>query len=71
MSTSHDTLIPTSTHWGNYRIEVDDGRIKAVHPYKEDKNPSPIGQSLLDALDERSRISQPMIRAGYLERGIR
>jgi biotin/methionine sulfoxide reductase len=69
MSTSNDTLTPTSTHWGNYRIEVDNGRIKAVHPYKEDKNPSPIGQSLLDALDERSRISQPMIRAGYLERG--
>ncbi|MCB0166395.1 MAG: molybdopterin-dependent oxidoreductase [Anaerolineae bacterium] len=69
MSTSHDALTPTSTHWGNYRIEVDNGRIKAVHPYSSDQNPTPIGQSLLDALDERVRIAQPMIRAGYLERG--
>jgi biotin/methionine sulfoxide reductase len=70
MSTNHKQLIPTSTHWGNYRIEVDNGRIKAVHPYEEDKNPTPIGQSLLDALDESCRISQPMVRAGYWERGV-
>ena len=70
MSTSHNTLIPTSTHWGNYLIEVDQGNIKAVHPYEEDKNPSPLGQSLLDALDERCRIAQPMVRAGFLERGL-
>jgi len=70
MSTGYDTLIPTSTHWGNYRVEVDNGHIKAVHPYEADKNPSAIGQSLLDALDERTRISQPMVRAGYLERGL-
>ncbi len=69
MSTIDNTLIPTATHWGNYRIEVDNGHIKAVHPYKEDKNPTPIGQSLLNALDEQSRIAQPMVRAGYLERG--
>ena len=25
-------LIPTSTHWGNFHIETQNGRIAAVHP---------------------------------------
>ena len=62
-------LVPTSTHWGNYRIETDGDTITAVHPYKVDSEPTPIGQSLLDALDPGARIPQPMVRAGYLENG--
>jgi len=60
-------LTPTSSHWGNYLVETDGGVITAIHPYAEDPNPSPIGQSLLDALDKGARIPQPMVRAGYLE----
>ena len=41
--------------------------ITTVHPYAEDPSPSPIGQSLLNALDKDVRIPQPMVRAGYLK----
>jgi biotin/methionine sulfoxide reductase len=60
---------PTCTHWGNYRIESDGHKITAVHPYDVDTEPTEIGQSLLDALDDGARIPQPMVRAGYLEKG--
>lgn len=69
MNTSLTKVVPTSAHWGNYRIKVKDGRIEAVYPYPEEKYPSPIGQSLLDSLDSRSRVPQPMVRAGYFHDG--
>ncbi len=62
-------LFPTATHWGNYTAEVADGRVIAMHPSPGDPDPSPIGQSYLDAQDDAARIRQPMIRAGFLERG--
>ena len=62
-------MSPTCTHWGNYRIESDGHDITAVHPYAVDTEPTPIGQSLLNALDKGARIPQPMVRAGYLEKG--
>ncbi len=61
-------LVPTSTHWGNYLLEVEDNKIKGVLPVEQDECPSPIGHSLLDALDDNCRIPQPMIRKSYLEK---
>jgi len=62
-------IVPTSSHWGNYRVEVSDGAIKAVHSYPEDVDASPIGQSLADAQDAKCRVPQPMVREGYLRDG--
>ena len=61
-------FIPTATHWGSFLIEKEDQKIIAVHPCEPDSNPSAIGQSLLNALDPSSRIAQPMIRKGYLQK---
>lgn len=61
--------VPTSSHWGNYRVEVSDGKIAAIHPYAVDINPTPIGQSLRDAQDPGCRVPRPMIRKGYFENG--
>ena len=61
-------LVPTSTHWGNYLLEVEDNKIKVVLPVEQDECPSPIGHSLLNALDDNCRIPQPMIRKSYLEK---
>ena len=61
-------LIPVSSHWGNYLAEVVDDKLVAIHPYASDPNPTPIGQSLLNAQDKNVRIPQPMIRQGYLEK---
>ena len=69
MTTNQTHTVPTSTHWGNYKVEVTNGRIAAIHPYEEETHPSPIGQSLQDSLDPGGRIPQPMVRAGYLQDG--
>ncbi|MEZ5934912.1 MAG: molybdopterin-dependent oxidoreductase [Alphaproteobacteria bacterium] len=60
--------LPTSTHWGNYQVEVREGRLSAVRPAGNDAHPSPIGQSLLDAQDRGCRIHKPSVREGYLKR---
>ncbi len=60
--------IPTSTHWGNFRVETENGRLKTVRPAEHDTRPSKIGQSLLDAQDGGSRIARPAVREGYLKR---
>lgn len=63
-------FVPTSTHWGNYRIEVNDKEdIVGVYTYEADLEPSPLGQALNDVFDKRVRVSQPMVRQGYLEHG--
>ncbi len=61
--------VPTFTHWGAYEVEVVGGEIAAVHPFAGDPDPSPIGQSLKDGIHHRSRIAQPAVRRGWLERG--
>ena len=70
MITTQSTQVPTSTHWGNYQINVEAGKITGVHPYDDDVDPSPIGQSLKDTQDPRVRVSQPMVRASYLHDGV-
>ena len=64
-------FVPTCSHWGNYRVESDGESLLSVANYDVDKEPTPIGQSLLDALDDGARIPQPMVRAGYLQHGRR
>lgn len=61
-------LVPVSSHWGNYLAEVAHDKLVAIHPYASDPDPTPIGQSLLNAQDENVRIPRPMIRQGYLEK---
>jgi biotin/methionine sulfoxide reductase len=41
----------TAAHWGVYRAEVQDGRLKALHPFEKDPEPSLIGQGILDMVD--------------------
>ena len=64
---AENTLTPTSTHWGNYRLESRNGRVVAVHSYEADRNPTPIARSLLDAQDPACRVPAPMIRKGWLK----
>jgi biotin/methionine sulfoxide reductase len=59
----------TSTHWGTYEVEVADGRVVAFRPFDRDPDPSPIGASVVDAVEAECRIGQPMVRASFLERG--
>jgi len=59
----------TYTHWGAYDVEVADGAIVAVHSHDEDPDPSAIGKSFEDSIHHRTRIMQPAVRKGWLERG--
>lgn len=57
------------THWGAYQAQVRNGRLETLKPLPEDPDPSPIGRSIPGALTDRLRITQPMVRAGWLEQG--
>lgn len=67
---NNETDLPlTSTHWGTYAVEANGGRVKALHPFSEDPDPSRIGPGILDVLDGPTRIDGPMVRKGWLENG--
>lgn len=63
------SYISTLTHWGAYDVEVKNDTVVAVHYPADDADPSPIGQSLAGTLNDACRISQPMVRQGYLSSG--
>ena len=56
----------TSTHWGTYHVQVADGRVASLAPFAEDRDPSPIGPSIVDLLDHPTRIRRPAVRKGWL-----
>ncbi len=59
----------TSSHWGTYRVHVENGRVTHLVDFEEDKDPSPIGHGIVDVLDDDSRIKMPMVRKSWLEGG--
>ena len=59
----------TLTHWGVYRARMRHGALAGLEPISEDPDPSPIGQSVVGALADPLRITQPMVRAGWLRDG--
>ena len=67
--TDHSQLPLTSHHWGTYRVETENGKVKALHGFEGDDDVSPIGQGIIDVLDAPSRIKSPMIRKSWLESG--
>jgi biotin/methionine sulfoxide reductase len=69
VSTKASRRTRTYTHWGAYDVEVADGAIVAVHPHDEDPDPSDIGKSFEDSVHHRTRVTQPAVRKGWLERG--
>jgi len=58
---------PHSSHWGVFEAEVEDGQVVSVHPYPYDAHPSPILANIPDSVRHPTRISQPMVRAGWLD----
>ncbi|WP_127115867.1 molybdopterin-dependent oxidoreductase [Shimia sediminis] len=59
----------TSTHWGAYRVKVEDERVTALLPFEEDPDPSPIGQGIVSAMQDDTRILHPMVRESWLRDG--
>jgi len=65
--TDRDLL--TSSHWGTYRVDVEDNRVTALRDFEEDTDPSPIGHGIVDVLEGPTRIRTPMVRKSWLEGG--
>ena len=59
----------TSAHWGVYDFTVKNGKITEMKPFAEDLDPSPIGPSIIDLLDDPMRITSPAIRESWLNDG--
>ncbi|MED5574795.1 MAG: Asp-tRNA(Asn)/Glu-tRNA(Gln) amidotransferase GatCAB subunit C, partial [Pseudomonadota bacterium] len=58
-----------SSHWGAFTAIVENGRMTDVAPIETDPNPSPLIDSMPDALYADCRVEQPMVRKGWLEEG--
>jgi biotin/methionine sulfoxide reductase len=61
--------LPHLSHWGAFRVTVDDGRIVDVTAHPDDPTPSPLLANYLDGIDHPSRIARPALRRGWLEDG--
>src|SRR6266536_2118075 len=62
-------LVLHSSHWGAFEAEVADGTVVAIRPYRNDPDPSPLLGNIVDSLRHPARVTEPMIRAGWLDRG--
>ena len=57
----------TSSHWGAFEVDVEEGRIVATRPFSQDPHPSEIPEIIPAAVHHRTRVSRPSIRRGWLE----
>jgi biotin/methionine sulfoxide reductase len=64
-----ERLVRTASHWGAFWVEVRDGRAVGVKPFEKDEHPSPLAQSQVAAVYDKSRVDRPHVRKGFLERG--
>ncbi|MED5579451.1 MAG: molybdopterin guanine dinucleotide-containing S/N-oxide reductase [Nitrospinota bacterium] len=58
-----------SSHWGAFDAIVEDGKLTKVRPFKNDPCPSPILNSIPNSIYGKTRVSSPMVRSGWLEKG--
>lgn len=68
LSMAHERR-PHTAHWGAFEAEVQNGTLVAVHPYRRDPDPSPLLDNIPSSVRHRTRLAQPMVRAGWLDRG--
>lgn len=57
-----------SSHWGAFTAS-DSGDQLQITPFPGDPDPSPLLENLADTLRHPARVTQPMVRKGWLENG--
>ena len=67
-SLADTAMRPHSAHWGAFFAAWQDGKL-TVKPHPNDPDPNPLIENLPDALHHRARVTTPMVRRGWLERG--
>ena len=68
-SAAYTSRVHTGSHWGVYDVEIHNGRLVGTHPFPHDPHPSPMMEAMPSAIHHQSRVTRPMVRQGYLERG--
>ncbi len=64
----HRAFKPHSAHWGVFSADWN-GVNLAVKPHPQDPDPNPLLDNFAGALRHRARVTQPMVRRGWLEQG--
>lgn len=64
---SDDDLRGSAAHWGAYAAEIRDGRVVGARGFARDPDPSPLIDSIPDALYHKTRIDRPYVRRGWLD----
>jgi len=59
---------PQLAHWGAYTAVVEDGKLIRCEPFARDQAPSPLLDSVVPYVYGKERITEPMVRRGWLER---
>ena len=59
--------IITAAHWGPLAVVVKDGKIQSSAPAIEDLGDNPLQTVVADQVYNKVRITQPMIRKGFLD----
>jgi biotin/methionine sulfoxide reductase len=62
------TMRPHAAHWGVFLAGWKDGRVQ-VRPHPQDPDPNPLIENFPDAIHHAVRVTVPMVRRGWLERG--
>ena len=58
-----------SSHWGAFTSTVVDGRLVRTQSFQYDSDPSPLLQSIPDAVHHECRVLHPAVREGWLKYG--
>lgn len=58
-------IVPNSTYPGSHRAVVRDGRLVETLFFEKNRDPSPIGQSLIGILVDSCRITRPVMHRGW------
>ncbi|HEV3227266.1 MAG TPA: molybdopterin-dependent oxidoreductase [Acidimicrobiales bacterium] len=63
------STLPHLSHWGAFRVTVDDNEVQAVAGHPDDPAPSPLLANFVDGVHHRARVARPSIRKGWLDNG--
>ncbi len=68
MTPDADGFLPHTSHWGAFSARLRNETLD-VRPYPGDPDPNGIIDNFPAALRHRARVTKPMVRRGWLERG--
>ncbi|MEY2449413.1 MAG: biotin/methionine sulfoxide reductase, partial [Acidimicrobiaceae bacterium] len=54
--------LPHLSHWGAFRVTVDDGAVVSVEGHPDDPSPSPLLANFVDGVHHKARVTRPAVR---------